>query len=214
LKALVLFDFDGTLARTLPGIVESYRHAFRDVLELDFPADDEDVKRVLTVRFTDLCDEMAGKRAPQLIASFRARYLGELEFPATLYEGVRPLLDELVEAEVPIGIVTNKTRVALDSDLLRTGFFEMPWASIVAADDSVERKPHPRPLLLGLERSGDGPHDVGAARAAGMRGVGAAWGDFGAASLRAEAPFAIAETPADLAAILLPSSSKIFSQTE
>jgi pyrophosphatase PpaX len=49
---------------------------------------------------------------------------------------------------------------------------------------------------------GDARYDVEAARAAGTAAVAVAWGAGDRASLDAAAPDAIAETPAELAAIL------------
>jgi pyrophosphatase PpaX len=215
MRELVLFDFDGTLARTLPAVVECYRHAFAEVLGERFPGEDPaDLERVLTVRFTDVCEQAAGERAPLLVESFRERYRGELEAPVALYDGAREALEALAGRGVAVAIVTNKTRFALDLDLERTGLAEVPFAALVAADDSVESKPHPRPLLLACERAGvastgcfyvgDAPHDIAAARAAGMHGVAALWGDFPAAALREAEPWALAAEPAALPDLLVP----------
>jgi HAD superfamily hydrolase (TIGR01509 family) len=215
---LVLFDFDGTLADSLPAVVECYRFATAEVLGAEWPGPDPaDVQRVLTSRFSDICAEKAGERTPQLVERFRDRYVGELDAPVTLYPGVRAALEELLERGIAIGIVTNKTRFALDVDLERTGLAELPFAALVSADDTEERKPHPRPLLLGLERTGltpsrgyyvgDGPHDVAAAHAAGMHGIAVLWGDFPAADLHAAKPWAIAEEPGAIPSLLHPPST-------
>lgn len=223
---LVLFDFDGTLARTLPAVVESYRSACEEILGREFPGEDPaERERVLTVRFTDLCAELAGDRAPLLVESFRRRYLGErLESPVRLYDGVREMLEQLIAGGAAVGIVTNKTRIGLEFDLERTGLASLPFVAIVSADDTAERKPHPRPLLLARERTGmapsrsfyvgDAPHDLGAARAAGMHGVAALWGDFPADALRAAEPWAVASAPAAIPALLAPTAVSTSSKPE
>lgn len=213
-ETLVLFDFDGTLVRSFPAVLEGYRFAFRKVLDIDYPSTPEDLKVVGVARFKDLCIEKGGEEnGPKLIEAFREHYLSDrLETPVELYDGVREALDQMVAAGLAIGIVTNKTRLGLDFDLERTGLDDLPLAAIVSAEDSVERKPHPRPLQIGLEQAGadpanafyvgDGPHDVAAANAAGMRGIGVDWGDFDREPIMAAEPFAYAEHPSDMPGIV------------
>jgi phosphoglycolate phosphatase-like HAD superfamily hydrolase len=79
-------------------------------------------------------------------------------------------------------------------------------------DDTTLHKPHPEPLLAAAARAGVSPetsvyvgdsvHDVAAGRAAGMFTVAAAWGPFPRADLEAASPDALAETPADVLAIV------------
>lgn len=204
----VLFDFDGTLVDTLPAVIESYRYACAELLGIEFPASLSDRRRVLMTRFMDLCAEIGGTDAPELVRMFRVRYLGDLQTPPAAFGGVPELLDGLVERDVAIAIVTNKTRVGLEADLARTALRDITFGAIVCAEDSVERKPDPTPLRIALTRLGgaaqdalyvgDGPHDIEAAHAAGMLGVGALYGDFGADALRVAAPEALLERPLDL----------------
>ena len=208
----VLFDFDGTLACSTPAIVESYRYAFTEVLGYDFPATPEDMTEMLTVRFRELCANRAGDRAPELVTKFRERYLGELESPPHLYGGVLDMFAALRERGISVGLVTNKTRVAAEHEIRRCGLAEIEFRCVITADEASRGKPDPMPVLLGLRDAGcqadqalyvgDGGHDVLAARGAGVRAVGAAYGDWGAETLRAVGAYAVIDTPLGLLDVL------------
>ncbi len=81
-------------------------------------------------------------------------------------------------------------------------------------EDTDVHKPNPEPLLLALERAGgdirgaayvgDAAVDLLAAAAAGMPGVGVAWGAGERDALVAQRPYAVCDTVADLTGVLLP----------
>lgn len=204
----VLFDFDGTLANTFSVIVSSYRYAFDKVLGIDFPATDEDYVTVRSLRFLELCNHVAGGRAPESVVAFRERYLNAPEGEVHLFAGIDGVLSGLAQRGTRMAIVTNKTRVALDVDLARLPLDVSRFEAVVTAEQSPEGKPHPRPLLIGLKALGvspteavyvgDGPHDVVAACAAGMPMVGVAYGDWGADVLQEAGAEVIIDEPREL----------------
>jgi phosphoglycolate phosphatase-like HAD superfamily hydrolase len=83
---------------------------------------------------------------------------------------------------------------------------------IVAADDVVNPKPHPEPLLraaeaLGVDPArgwyvGDSVHDMACGRRAGMRTAAALWGPFRREQLAPAAPDHWLDHPGQLAALL------------
>jgi len=69
----------------------------------------------------------------------------------------------------------------------------------VTMEDTAQHKPHPEPLLKGLELLsnvpkeeatyvGDSPFDVAAAKAAGVKSVAVSWGAFSEETLRTAEP--------------------------
>jgi phosphoglycolate phosphatase-like HAD superfamily hydrolase len=209
----VLFDLDGTLIESTSAIVESYRYAFQSVLGYPYPDSDLERREMLTIRFLELCTQKGGDCAPDLVTAFRERYLGpDLVAVPSTYPGVPELLERLVASGLKIGVVTNKTRVATEHELGRCGLGEMPFACVITAEDATEGKPHPMPVLLGMEAAGcvgkravyvgDGAHDIQAANAAGVQGIGAAYGDWGEALLRAAGAYAVIDAPLELIDVL------------
>lgn len=208
----VLFDFDGTLADSTPAILESYRHAFTEVLGYEYPVTQAEIDEMLSIRFLELCALKGGDRADELVTRFRERYLGELENPPAVYDGVHEMFEGLAARGITVGVVTNKTRVGAEHEIRRCGLGDVPFVCVVTADEATEGKPHPMPVLLGLEGAacaaeatyyvGDGGHDMEAARGAGVLGIGAAYGDWGAERLRAAGAHAVIERPLELLDVL------------
>jgi len=109
-------------------------------------------------------------------------------FNTVAFADVAPLLDQLSQAGLPWGIVTNKAeRFALP--LIASLPLLASAAVVVCGDTTPHAKPHPEPLFeaarrLGLAPSdcvyvGDDERDIVAGRAAGMRTVAALYGYLG-----------------------------------
>ncbi len=116
---------------------------------------------------------------------------------------------------IPTGLVTSKNREELANTLPRLGIASA-ISIAVTADDIAHPKPAPDGILLALNQLGvsledahaacyigDTTHDMQAARGAGVRLIGVAWGAAGKERLTAENPEFIADTPALLREYLL-----------
>lgn len=187
----VLFDLDGTLADTaldLGAALNQLRlDAGLDALPHDIlrPHTSSGVRGLLGAGFglapghPEYAD--AARR-------FLDHYARRLCVATTLFDGMADLLDRLDAAQVPWGIVTNKssrfTRPLVSAlDLHRRA------ACVVSGDSARRPKPSPQPLLMaanlmGLPAQrcayvGDDQRDMVAARCAGMLAVAAAYGYLG-----------------------------------
>ena len=193
-----LFDFDGTLVDTTELIHQSLRHATGEVLGRD------DIPRETLLahvgqplpRQMELID---AEKAELLLESYR-RYNEEnhdaliAEFP-----GIEASLERLRSAGVRVGVVTSKRRLSVEMALESFPGLRNVVVRFVTMEDTTEHKPHPEPLLKGLELLGgvpkeeavyvgDSPFDVEAARAAGLTSVAVSWGAFSEDTLRAAEP--------------------------
>jgi pyrophosphatase PpaX len=130
----------------------------------------------------------------------------------TVFPGMLELCDALRARGIPIAVATSKM---LDAVVLAYGVIpglEERIDAMVTIESTATHKPGPEPIehalaLLGRPREGavyvgDAASDLQAARAAGVAAVGVTWGAFDYEGLAAEAPDAIATTPAELAGIL------------
>jgi phosphoglycolate phosphatase-like HAD superfamily hydrolase len=204
----VLLDVDGTLIDSRPAIVAAYRHAFAEVLGIEHPQTEAEVRALLSPRLQEACELVAGDRADACVAAYRAFYLEHGDDLVTAIPGAAGLLDGLVARGVRVGLVTNKGRERIGPDLRRAGLDGVPLAALVCAEDTLARKPDPEPILLAMHQCGcrpeaamyvgDGPQDVLAARAAGTRAVGAAYGYYGRERLAAAGPEALISRPEEL----------------
>src|SRR5256885_48240 len=102
----VLFDLDGTLSDSAPGILASLRHAFDTVglARLD-PA----VERgLLGPPFYESLPPLVGADAvPAVIAAYRAYYGRQGMYETVPYDGIADVLAGLVAAGVRLAVATS-----------------------------------------------------------------------------------------------------------
>ena len=202
----VLLDLDGTVVDSVALIRESHRHAVRTVLGLQL---DDDALVVNVGRpLMEQMHHFSTERAEELYHTYRAWNHANTAALLRAYDGVDALLRGLDDAGRPLGIVTSKSRDAVDLAFDVLPDVRAHFGVVVTADDTARHKPDPDPLLhaldaLGAGREGacyvgDAPFDVRAGRAAGLRTIAVTWGFFSRADLEAEGPDMIVDTPGEL----------------
>ena len=187
----VVFDLDGTLVDTAPDLLAVADELLREMGAPPVPrgpgrlAAGQGARAMLTVGL-----EAAGKPLPAegewpaLIEEFIRRYEARMTALSRPFAGVPELLERLAGKELALAVCTNK-RELLARKLLRELGLEGFFTAIVGGDTCAEKKPHPAPLRLAVERAGgaaaavmlgDSHADMAAARAAGATPLLAAWG--------------------------------------
>ncbi len=209
----VIFDLDGTLANTIPLIVASYQHAFRTVLGTE-PSEDRARSWIGRPLLPALLEE-APEHGHALDLAYREWNLANTERLIQRYAGVPELLAALRSARVRTGVVTSKRRQAAQLAVAAVGI-EGLIEVVGALEDTTVHKPAPDPLLRGAAALGADPEhcayvgdavvDVRAALAAGMSAVAVTWGAGVRHELAAAGPFAVVDTVAALADVLLPAA--------
>ncbi|MGB3682696.1 MAG: HAD-IA family hydrolase [Rubrobacteraceae bacterium] len=203
----VLFDFDGTLVDTTELIYQSLRHASQEVLGHEPPRETlmANVGQPLPQQMAALVqkettkNENADGLVDELLDSYRTQNEELHEDLIEAFPGVEESLARLREAGVKIAVVTSKRRVSVEMAIETFPGLGKVANHFVTMEDTEEHKPKPAPLLKGLELLGDvpkseaayvgdSPHDVEAARAAGLTSVGVSWGAFTEEDLRAANP--------------------------
>lgn len=193
----VLLDFDGTIVDTTELIHQSMRHATREVLNRDLSREEllANVGQPLP-RQMELLDP---DRAEDLLNSYLHHNDEHHGTFIKEFSGVGDALGRLRDAGLRLAVVTSKRRPSVEMAL--NSFPELRDAIdvFVTMENTSEHKPHPAPLLRGLELLGgvpperavyvgDAPFDVAAARAAGMTSIAVSWGAFTEEALRSAGP--------------------------
>ena len=178
----IIFDLDGTLLNSVDLIVAcfeaTYLHFFGKVPTKEKILGDIGLplKTVLT-----LVDK---SRAWEMEVFYRAFQNENHDKFVSLYPGVLELLENLRKAGKKVGVGTSKARVGLDLciKMFPLGLIQT-W---ITADDVVNHKPDPEPLIKVAELLevdpkecvyiGDTHFDKDAAKAAGMDFIGVTWG--------------------------------------
>ena len=212
-KNLVVFDFDGTLVDSMPGIVATARK----VMHAHGWSDPElgDMRRLVGPPFPQAFTEVYGlseEEALQVTKEYRAIYenLGRDGWP--LIDGVRELLRDLKAAGKLLATASSKRQFLLERGLETNGvldLFDCPMAKQADFGDSKEAALGRVLESLGVSASdavmvGDRCYDARAARACGVDCVGVLYADTAPRSELEEAGCAVvADTVDDLRSILL-----------
>jgi phosphoglycolate phosphatase len=212
----VLFDLDGTLTDSRPGILRSVRYAFESLSEregrrFDLPPDealDWIIGPPLKTSFATLA---GGEHADQLIELFRERYFVSGAFENEVYEGVPEVLKTLRETGARLFVVTSKHRGIAAKILEHFGLahcFDAIHGSLDdgGLSDKTELIRHAlvtHSLDSGRARAamvGDRKFDMIGARNNGIAAFGALWGYGGEAELREAGADAVLQRPSEIIA--------------
>ena len=184
----VLFDLDGTLADTLPGLSRALdtvalRHGVAPVPTAALrPIVSRGGRAMVSAAFADVADP---ERFAALHAEFLAEYESTAAGSAVLFGGIAEAIDALANGGCRWGIVTNK-QARFTEPLVASLPLRPPPACVISGDSAAAPKPDPAPLRMACARLGvvpetcvyvgDARTDVVAAHACGMACVAAAWG--------------------------------------
>lgn len=182
---VILFDFDGTVADSIPLLLESFRYASRTVLGAALP--DELLLANVGRPLIDQMRVVAPDHADELLRVYREHNLAHHDKMISAYPDVGEVLGGLAHRGYRLGIVTSKARALADKGLEVLGL-EDTFEVVVAFEDTGEHKPGGEPVGYALEvlevpasraaYVGDSPFDVASGRAAGVRTIGVTWGAF------------------------------------
>ncbi len=187
----IFFDLDGTLADTAPDLVAAMnqlllvRNLEPKPYALLRPFASAGARGLLEGAFGISPDH------PDFITlrdEFYGNYEKALLVESKLFDGVDHLLDQMDEARLPWGIITNKSE-RFTNPLTDLMGLRQRAVSTVSGDTTPHSKPHPEPILHAARSSnvdptksiyvGDDIRDVLAGKAAGMKTVAAAYGYCG-----------------------------------
>lgn len=180
----VLIDLDGTLLDTVPDLAAAVNAmlaefgrpplAVEQVAAYVGKGADVLVHRSLTGALDGRADEAEFRRGKD---SFYVHYRRENGRQAVVFPGVREAIASMRDRGLALACVTNKPREFTHELLQRVGLDD--FDAIVSGDDTVEKKPHPAPMLHACRllkiapgeaaMVGDSENDVLSARAAGCR---------------------------------------------
>ncbi|SDF61677.1 phosphoglycolate phosphatase [Blastococcus aurantiacus] len=208
---LVLFDLDGTLVDSSPGISSSVRHA-ATVLGLPEPTPTQ-LRAMVGPPLQDGFALVLGVPAADVaraVAAYREHYAAGAVLDVTVHDGVPDLLEALAEAGVILAVATSKPEPFALRVLGHTGLLSS-FATVHGAtlDGAVRHKDQVVAAALAAHPGGHGPvlvgdrsHDVLGAAAHGLPCIGAGWGPAEDGELEAAGAAAVAAGPADVLSLL------------
>ncbi|HEX2072443.1 MAG TPA: HAD hydrolase-like protein [Geodermatophilus sp.] len=208
---LVLFDLDGTLVDSTPGIRASVRYAAAALgLPEPTPAQLRDMVGPPLQDGFALVLGVPPADVPRAVAAYREHYAGGALLDVTVHDGIPALLTTLRADGALLAVATSKPEIFAVRVLQHTGlrpFFAGVYGATL--DGAVRHKDqvvaaalaaHPqgrRPVLVG-----DRAHDVLGAAAHGLPCVGAGWGPAPDGELARAGAAVVVATPAEVPAAL------------
>ena len=203
-----LFDFDGTVADSIPGIMATLKKT-REVM--GGPFDLDYAKSLIGTPLVKMGVNLCGEdRAAEFVDTYRMSYLDWGAEMIRYFDGMEDLLKDLNKAGLTCAIVTSKRRDSLDKNLDFLKGHDL-FDLLVTKESTDFFKPHPAPVeyaLTGLNVEakqsvmiGDTHYDIECAQGAGVRTIGVTWGAEPEQELMKSRPDDIARTPEELRAI-------------
>ncbi|HEX2904040.1 MAG TPA: HAD hydrolase-like protein [Jatrophihabitans sp.] len=205
---VVLFDLDGTLSDSAPGILASLRLAFaeNDVAWVD----DQTARTLLGPPFWHSLPPLVGAdKLDAVVADYRKHYVGEqLMFHTRAYDGVPELVAGLAELGLPLAVATSKPEphsVRIVEHLGLAQHFEFVCGDTVdgqrdskalVVGEALRRLGNPDPAAVLMV--GDRSHDVLGAAANGVACAGVLWGYGSRVELESAGALAVCARPAEV----------------
>jgi pyrophosphatase PpaX len=182
MKAFI-FDFDGTIADTLPVCFYAFQSVFKEFDQKDLTP--EEIMNMFGPSETGIIREnLNHHNIDEAIELYYSKYEEKHEELVYNSEVVHEFLSLLLRDGYRLGIVTGKARKSLELSLKKLNlndYFEV----IITGDDVECPKPHPEGVLkairmLGVNKDdavfvGDSDADIAAGKAAGIVTIGVHW---------------------------------------
>jgi phosphoglycolate phosphatase len=208
--AYVLFDLDGTLSDSAPGILAALRHAF-DVHGIP-PLDPVAERGLLGPPFYESLPPIVGEqRLRSVIDAYRERYNTTM-YDTVVYPGMAEVLGALAADGRRLAVATSKPEYYAKPIVAHLGL--LPYFETVGGDSAdgslptkalvieqvLRRLGEPDPVEVMMV--GDRLHDVIGARAHGIDCVAVSWGYAVPGELDGARPAHVVDTAAELGRVL------------
>jgi phosphoglycolate phosphatase len=210
----VIFDLDGTLVDSLPGIAASLN---RTLSAHGLPGHSDAAIRSFVGNGLQMLIQRAAPRGADpaflksLVSLFKKDYDLSWADGTIPYPGVSHALMELQREGFPLAVLSNKTH-EFTRTITREMFPAIHFAHVLGQKDGIPHKPDPAGAIRiadAVDRApencvviGDSTMDLETAANAGMRAIAVAWGYHDRDRLLAAGATRIAENPADLPGML------------
>lgn len=213
-KPCLIFDLDGTLVDSLPGIAASLN---RTLTAHGLPGhSDARVRSFIGDGIRNLIMRAIPKGTdPDLLDSLLGLYLKDhalsWQSGTTVYPGVTHLLSELQKSGYAMAVLSNKTH-PFTVDITRAMFPGIRFTGVLGQRDGTPHKPHPAGALQLADMLGTAPEncvmigdstmDLETATNTGMHSVAVGWGYHDRERLLAAGASRMIDDPSELPALL------------
>lgn len=210
MQPTLIFDLDGTLVDSLPGISASLNRTLEKSHLPGHPLAAVrnfigDGARVLLQRAAPTASDAV---LQTLERDFKADYSATWPDGTVPFDGIPEALAALAAQGFPLAVLSNKPH-EFTATIVAKMFPGVPFAAVLGQRPGIPHKPDPAGALeiantLGVSPAdclviGDSTMDLDTARNAGMRSIAVTWGYHDLPRLLASGPSRVLNSPAELA---------------
>lgn len=209
----VIFDLDGTLVESLPGIASALNLALQEQGRNTYPT--ETIRTFIGDGSRTLCQRAIPDQPSEVIdsleAGFKKYYAEEWKTGTLVFDGVHALFTACQEAGIRLAILSNKPH-SFTVDIVRGLFPNTTFDEVMGQQEGITKKPAPDGTLLCIEKLntsasdtvfvGDSTIDIETAKAAGTPSIAVTWGYHDQPQLIASGANAIADTMQQLTQLI------------
>lgn len=179
----ILFDLDGTLIDTNQLIIDSFRHTYKQHLNLE--VEEQEILQYFGEPLITTLERYAPENAKELFDTYISYNESMHDSSVSLCCNIEQCLKQLKELGCELAVVTSK-RSAMAYRGLELFDILKYFSVVVTVDDTTRHKPQPEPVLKALEKLGakaqdalmigDSIFDIQCAHNAGVKAVQVNWG--------------------------------------
>ena len=204
---LWLFDLDGTLIDSAPGIHASIDHALAALGRPPLPAAQLPhwIGPPLRQSFAEICADAA--EVERAVDAYRAHYAAHGWAEHRVYPGIPELLRQLAAQGARLALVTSKVE-RYARRIVQAASWGQGFDAVYGAGEASAHSEKAAQIARALQdfavparaavMVGDRSYDIAGARANGVRGIGVLWGYGAREELAGAGADALAARPADL----------------
>lgn len=214
MKPCLIFDLDGTLVDSLPGIAASLN---RTLSAHGLPGhSDAMVRSFIGDGLRNLIQRAAPQgadpaRIESLLGLYRKDYKLSWASGSHVYPGIPQMLEEMQRSGFTMNVLSNKVH-AFTVEMVRSIFPSIHFAAVLGQREGIPHKPDPAGALQIADMLGTAPEncvvigdstmDVQTAANAGMRSIAVGWGYHDRGRLTAAGAGKIIDSPSELQPLL------------
>jgi HAD superfamily hydrolase (TIGR01549 family) len=151
----VIFDIDGTLMDTEKAILCALQKLLKEERNVSYSV--EELTFILGIPGKEALRMLAIKDPDQALKKWD-NYLSEYFSYISVFPEIEETVKRLNALKIKTGIVTSKTRHEYEKDFIPFALNHY-FQYVVCADDTLNHKPHPEPLIKCMEMASAKPED-------------------------------------------------------
>ena len=205
----VIFDFDGTIADTSEGIIETLRYTLEKMLGSSSEFSDETLSKFIGPALTDSFQKITGltaEQAERAVEIYREHYVQGSIYKCKVFDGTEEILQLLNERKIKTGVASSKPHYQLVNVIEKLGLTKYFDVIDGARDDINSNKADgirrattgQNPIMVG-----DSVYDIFGANAVGIPCIALGYGFGDNEEMKGYAPAYFANSVEELKQILL-----------